>query len=36
MSPLIVDFDSVERVGNDLLITAYPGKQQDNETNQNG
>jgi adenylyltransferase/sulfurtransferase len=24
----LVDFDSVERVGNDLLITAYPGKHQ--------
>ncbi len=28
---LIVDFDSVEHVGNDLLITAYPRKQQDQE-----
>ncbi|HEY4549730.1 MAG TPA: RibD family protein, partial [Bacillus sp. (in: firmicutes)] len=27
---LIVDFDSVEQVGNDLLITAYPSKHQDN------
>ena len=33
---LIIDFDSVERVGNDLLITAYPSKHQDIQNKQNG
>ena len=36
MSALIVDFDSIEQVGNDLLITAYPSNHQDNEINNNG